>query len=71
MINRNLDGCYFRVCRDGRWQSICFSDLTENERYDVVRGRSVAWLESLCCHLADCLRNIGDQLDIEFVDRYD
>lgn len=33
-INRELDGCYFRIQRDGKWQNICFSDLTEIERDD-------------------------------------
>lgn len=23
-INRELDGCYFRIQRDGKWQNICF-----------------------------------------------
>ena len=30
-MDRNLDGIYFRVECDGKWQSICFNDLTEDE----------------------------------------
>lgn len=63
-INRELDGCYFRIQRDGKWQSICFSDLTEIERDPVMKDRDERWLKSLCGHLADCLREIGDELDI-------
>ena len=63
-INRELDGCFFRVERDGKWQSICFSDLTEEERDSVMKDRDERWLKSLCGHLADCLREIGDELDI-------
>lgn len=63
-INRELDGCYFRIQRDGKWQSICFSDLTEIERDSVMKDRGERWLKSLCGHLADCLREIGDELDI-------
>ena len=37
-INRELDGCYFRIQRDGKWQSICFSDLTEIERDSVMKA---------------------------------
>lgn len=64
MIERNLDGCYFRIKRDGRWQSLCFTDLTQEERMSVMQGRSVEWLESLCCHLAERLRFIGEELDL-------
>ena len=65
-MNRNLDGCYFRVQRGGKWQNICFSDLTDEERADVCEGRSAEWLQSLACHLAGCLRTIGDKFDILF-----
>lgn len=61
---RDLDGCYFRVDRDGIWQSACFSDLTAEEREQVLHGRSEEWLKSLVGHLADRLRTIGDELDI-------
>ena len=27
----DLDGIYFRVERDGKWQSLCVSDLTPEE----------------------------------------
>lgn len=63
-INRELDGCYFRIQRNGKWQNICFSDLTEAERDSVMKDRDERWLKSLCGHLADCLREIGDELDI-------
>lgn len=36
---RNLDGCYFRVKREGKWQNICFSDLTKDERDEVTNGK--------------------------------
>ena len=63
-MNRNLDGCYFRVERGGKWQNICFSDLTETERAAILGDKPATWLKSLCCHLADTLKEIGDQLDI-------
>ena len=63
-MNRNLDGCYFRVERDGKWQNVCFSDLTSDERDTVMDDRGEEWLKSLCCHLADTIKEIGDQLDI-------
>lgn len=61
---RNLDGCYFRVERNGKYENICFSDLTDGEREFVMTGRNEEWLKSLCCHLADCLQYIGNELDV-------
>ena len=34
----NLDGIYFRVERDGKWQSLCVSDLTPEELKSVTKG---------------------------------
>ena len=33
----NLDGIYFRVERDGKWQSLCISDLTPEELKEVTK----------------------------------
>lgn len=65
MINRDLDGVYFRVERDGKWQSICFSDLTEEEMKSVLKDRSAEWLEAMCIILGQTIRSIGDMFDIE------
>ncbi len=59
-LKRDLDGVYFRICRDGKWQNICFSDLTPEERDKVTEGRSAEWLRSLAYHLADRLVEIAD-----------
>lgn len=61
---RDLDGVYFRVKRGGKWEDVCFSDLTDAERHEMFVGRSQEWLESLACIMADALRGIGDALDI-------
>ena len=66
---RNLDGVYFRVERDGKWVNRCFTDLTMEERYAVCKERDYEWFKSLAFHLADTLRWIGNQLDINM--RYD
>lgn len=65
MIQRNLDGCYFRVERNGKYENVCFSDLTNQERNKVCEGKSVEWLMGLAFHLADRLQAIGEELDIE------
>ena len=33
----DLDGIYFRVERDGKWQSLCISDLTPEELKSVTK----------------------------------
>ena len=64
MQKRNLDGVYFRIKRDDKWDNVCFSDLTEEERNNVMSGKSVEWFMNLCNILVNTIRNIGDQFDI-------
>lgn len=61
---RDLDGVYFRVCRDGEWGPVCFTDLTNPEQDKVLLGRSEEWLRNMCKILAATIRDIGDQLDL-------
>lgn len=63
-MNRNLDGIYFRVQRDGKWQNICFSDLTEDEMDEVLTGKQNMYLCELCKRLAKALKDIGEEFDI-------
>ena len=63
-IKRNLDGVYFRVLRDGKWDNICFSDLTQEEMETVMEGRDEDWLKSLCIRLVSTIRNIGDTFNL-------
>ena len=63
-MNRNLDGVYFRIKRDEKWQNICFSDLTEEEMDEVMEGRPIEWHKSMCRILGKTIKNIGDQLDL-------
>ena len=65
---RDLDGVYFRVERDGRWQSVCFTDLTQGERRRVLEGRSAEWCGELALLMALRLREIGDVLDLTCVE---
>lgn len=63
-MDRKLDGYYFRVQRNGKWGSVCFSDLTDEERDEVLKGRDEQWLISMVKGLASTIRKIGDQLDL-------
>lgn len=62
-MNRDLDGIYFRVKRDGKWQNICFSDLTDEEMDAVMEGRDTEWLKSVCKILGRTIKRIGDELE--------
>lgn len=63
-MNRDLDGLYFRVKRGEMWQSICFSDLTDEEMDEILKDRDVEWLKSVCKILGRTIRRIGDELEI-------
>lgn len=64
MVNRDLDGIYFRVKRGKRWESVCFSDLTDEEMDKVLEGHTADWLKSTCKILGKTIRDIGDELEI-------
>ena len=71
-IQRNLDGIYFRVERDGRYESICYSDMTAEERDEIAALREksttpeeqAAWWRSMANILADQLYDMGEQLGV-------
>ena len=63
-MNRDLDGVYFRIKRDNKWQDICFSDLTYEEMDYVLKDKHEEWLRNMCKILGKTIKNIGDELDI-------
>lgn len=63
-MDRDLDGVYFRVERDGKFDNVCFSDLTEGQMREVLDGRDEGWLREMCVILGKRIREIGDQLGI-------
>lgn len=64
-VLRNLDGVYFIIKNEnGKFENICFSDLTEEQQDEMMEGRSEEWLKSMCKILVKSLREIGDQFDI-------
>lgn len=62
-MNRELDGCYFRIVRDGVGQSVCFTDLTKEERAVLLADKDVQFLKNLCCYLADRIQELGDIIE--------
>ena len=62
-MNRELDGCYFRIVRDGVGQSVCFSDLTKEERDALLADKDAQFLKNLCYYLADRIQELGDIIE--------
>ena len=67
-MNRELDGVYFRVQRDGKWQAPCFSDLTEEERERVCEGRSAEWCDVFDCRVNELIDMFDDDFDFSVFD---
>ena len=64
MVERQLDGIFFRIKRNGEYKNICFSDMTRDEIDRVIGDKPSAWWKAVAIHLAECLNEIGRQLDI-------
>ena len=65
---RDLDGVYNRVIRNGQGRSLCFTDLTREEQEQFLMKLNRTGMKRMCLHMAETLRNIGDQLDLVFKD---
>ena len=63
-MDRNLDGAFFRVKRDGKWKNICFSDMSTEERLEVLKDKDIEFVKRLCLIMADELKQVGDEFDI-------
>lgn len=57
---RGLDGLYFRIGKE----NICFSDLSDEQMDEVMKGRNEEWLKCLCKILGDIIYEIGEQFDL-------
>ena len=62
-MNRELDGCYFRIVRDSVGQSVCFTHLTKEERTALLAEKDEQFLRNLCCYLADRIPELGDIIE--------
>ena len=64
-VQRNLSGIYFRSQNEnGKWDNICFEDLSPEEQHRVMTGRSDEWLRSLAKQLAGTINRIAEKFDI-------
>lgn len=64
MKKRELCGVYFRVKRDGKFEDVCFTDMTELEQRRVIYDFSPESLRNMCIVLARVVRNLGDMFDV-------
>ena len=57
---RNLDGVYYRVKRDGIWCNRCYTDLTEAEQNEFMSRLDEEGLKRVCSFLANkcCLNKL-------------
>ena len=67
-IKRELDSMYYRVKRGEKWESLCVSDLTEEERREWFETMTKPELIRMSLLLAGTLRAIGDELNISFTE---
>ena len=63
-MDRELDGIFFRIERDGEWESVCFSDMTDGQMQGVLECRDKNWLIGMCVLLGRKIREICDSFDI-------
>ena len=63
-MQRNIDGIYMRVNRDGKWQNVCLSDMTKEELDEVLADRDRLWLKGAVRHLALTIQAIGCKFDL-------
>ena len=61
---RNLDGMYFNVMRNGIHCYCCFTDLSVAERELVLENYSREKLYQMVNILADTIRKIGEETNI-------
>ena len=60
---RELDGVYTRVARNGHWYSVCFSDLTDEEQDKYMETLDETSLKLLSKVICGELRSLADYLD--------
>ena len=62
---RNLDGIYYRIKREGEYKSVCFTDMTKEEQIAILENFDREYLINFCLILAEQYRELGDELDIK------
>jgi len=50
------DEVFFRVERNGKWQNVCFCDLTLDEIDKVTENKSKEWWKKLALYFRDLMK---------------
>lgn len=61
---RNLDGMYFRLERNGNYENVCITDMTDEEFIEVIGKLGEKQQISVAKTLRKIIRDIGEQFDI-------
>ena len=64
---RSLDSVYVRVERNGKGQTLSFTDLIELEQQKYLATLNREGLERMCMLMAGAVRGIGDLFGLSFV----
>lgn len=64
----NLDGIYFRVKRDNKYESICFTDLDIDEMKEVLENKDLNWVKGLVNILIKHYNDLCEFLEIPIND---
>ena len=64
---RSLDSVYVRVERNGKGQTLSFTDLIEPEQQKYLATLNREGLERMCILMAGAVRGIGDLFGLSFV----
>ena len=66
-VPRSLDSVYVRVERNGKGQTLSFTDLIEPEQQAYLATLDREGLERMCILMAGAVRGIGDLFGLSFV----
>ena len=61
-VAKELDGIYYRVKRDNQYVNICLSDLTQEERGEILSRRPIEYLYAIIEVLISRLRELDDEI---------
>ena len=64
---RSLDSVYVRVERNGKGQTLSFTDLIEPEQQKYLATLDRDGLERMCMLMAGAVRGVGDLFGLSFV----
>lgn len=61
-VAKELDGIYYRVKRDNQYVNICLSDLTQEEREEILSKKPIEYLYAIIEVLVSRLRELDDEI---------